>query len=238
MTFARQDLWARDHDPLAPPLPPVFVIGLTGPIGCGKSTVGTMLGRLGGRIIDADMVARGVLAPDQPVLEALKARFGRHILLQDGSLDRTGLANLVFHDPVALRDLEMITHPLIRTRINQALEMAAEEGVPFAIIEAIKLIEDPELSERCDEIWAVDCREDLQRERAVKRGFGGPDLIQRMEVQQGIRERARERADRVLETNDTLEDTQAKVEEYLAEALKDHLDILPLLKRPLRKPEP
>jgi len=237
MTFAYQDEWAKRRDPDAPKLPPVFLIGLTGPIACGKSTVGTLLGRLGGRIVDADMVSRGVLAPDQPVLEVLKARFGRHILLQDGSLDRTGLANLVFHDPVALRDLEAITHPLIRMRIDQALEMAAEDGVPFAVLEAIKLIESPELAERCDEIWAVDCRVDLQRERAVARGMGGSDLQERLEAQEGIRERARAKADRILETNGTLEETKAKVEEYLAEALKDHLDILPLLKRPLGRPE-
>lgn len=235
MSFARQDEWARNRAPDAVPLPPVFLIGLTGPIGCGKSTVGTLLGRLGGRIVDADMVSRAVLAPDQPVLDVLKARFGRGIILQDGSLNRSGLASLVFHDPVALRDLEAITHPLIRTRIDQALEMAAEDGVPFAILEAIKLIETPELAERCDEIWLIDCRPDLQRERVVARGFGGSDLAERMEIQQGIRERARAKADRILETNGTREETQALVEEYLAEALKDKLDILPL-KRPLRRP--
>ncbi|MFN8518883.1 MAG: dephospho-CoA kinase [Chloroflexota bacterium] len=235
MSFAFQDLWAERRDPNAEPLPPVFLIGLTGPIACGKSTVGTMLGRLGGRIVDADMVSRAILAPGQPGLDMVFAKFGRTYMMNDGTLNRSALARLVFHEPEQLKELEKITHPLIKMRIDQALEIAAEEGCPFAILEAIKLIESPELRDRCDEIWAVDCRMDLQRERAVSRGMGGPDLQERLEIQEGIREVARAKADRIIDNNGSLDELLATVEEYLAEALKDHLDILPLLKRPLRR---
>jgi len=237
MSFVYQDMWAEKRDPNTPPLPPVFLIGLTGPIGCGKSTVGMMLARLGGRIVDADMVSRAVLAPDQPILEDLKKRFGRGILMNDGSLNRSAMANLVFHDPIALRDLEAMTHPLIRMRIDQALEMAAEAGVPFAVLEAIKLAETEDLAERCDEIWLIDCDPEIQRKRIIRKGLGPDDMEARLKVQDGIRQRARARADRVIVTNGTEEQTAADVEEALALALADKLDILPF-KRPLKRPQP
>jgi dephospho-CoA kinase len=226
MTFGQLDAWA-ERGPRAEPLEPAFLIGLTGPMGCGKTTVGRMLGRLGGRIVDADQVSRAVLAPDQPVLDDLKARFGKGIISNDGTLDRTALANLVFHDPVALRDLEAITHPLIRLRIDQALELAAEDGVPFAVVEAIKLIENEELAGRCDEIWLVDCAPDIQRERIIERGMAGPDIDQRLVAQAGLRERAKARADRIIDTSGPIEGVQAAVEEALASALAGKLDILP-----------
>jgi dephospho-CoA kinase len=226
MTFGQLDAWA-ERGPRAEPIEPAFLIGLTGPIGCGKTTVGRMLGRLGGRIVDADQVSRAVLAPDQPVLDDLKARFGKGIISNDGTLDRTALANLVFHDPVALRDLEAITHPLIRLRIDQALELAAEDGVPFAVVEAIKLLENEELAGRCDEIWLIDCAPDIQRERIIERGMEGPDIDQRLVAQAGLRERVRARADRTIDTSGPLEEVQAAVEEALASALAGKLDILP-----------
>ena len=228
MTFGQLDARAQSGAPRpAEPLEPAFLIGLTGPIGCGKTTVGRMLGRLGGRIVDADQVSRAVLAPDQPVLDDLRARFGKGVISNDGTLDRHALANLVFHDPVALRDLEAMTHPLIRMRIDQALELAAEDGVPFAVVEAIKLVESEDLAARCDEIWLVDCSPAIQRERIIDRGMDGDDMDQRLAVQAGIRERARARADRTIDTSGPMDELRARVEEALAEALAGHVDILP-----------
>lgn len=228
MTFQQLDSWMERRTPRDVPLEPVFLIGLTGPMGCGKTTVGRILGRLGGRIVDADQVSRAVLAPDQPVLDQIRDRFGRGVIATDGTLDRTALANLVFHDPVALRDLEAMTHPLIRMRIDQALELAAEDGVPFAVVEAIKLIESEDLANRCDEIWLIDCSPAIQRERIIDRGMDGPDMDQRLAVQAGIRERAQARADRVIDTGVPMEQLKATVEEALADALADKIDILPL----------
>lgn len=226
MTFGQLDAYAA-RGPRTEPIEPVFLIGLTGPIGCGKTTVGRMLGRLGGRIVDADQVSRAVLAPDQPVLDDLKARFGKGIMSNDGSLDRSALANLVFHDPVALRDLEAMTHPLIRLRIDQALDLAAEDGVPFAVVEAIKLVENEELAGRCDEIWLVDCTPAIQRERMIDRGMDGPDMDQRLAAQADIRERAKPLVARTIDTSGPLEGVQAAVEEALASALAGNMDILP-----------
>ena len=93
-------------------------IGITGPIGCGKSTVAGWLGeRPGVVVIDADQVAREVVEPGEPALEAIVARFGEGLRRGDGTLDREALGKIVFADPAALRDLEAITHPAVRPRI-------------------------------------------------------------------------------------------------------------------------
>jgi energy-coupling factor transporter ATP-binding protein EcfA2 len=101
--------------------PVTLRIGLTGPIGCGKSTVAGWLAELGAHAIDADEVARAVTAPGEPALDVVIARFGERYRRPDGGLDRAALAELVFSDPVALGDLEAITHPQVRKRIGQAL---------------------------------------------------------------------------------------------------------------------
>ena len=117
------------------------IIGLTGPIGCGKSTVAGMLAELGGVVIDADDLAREVTAPGQPALAAIHARFGEAVFRPPGVLDRAALAAIVFADPAALADLEAIVHPAVRVRIEARLEQARREGDPFVVIEAIKLVE-------------------------------------------------------------------------------------------------
>ena len=103
------------------------IIGLTGPIGCGKSTVAGWLAARGAVVVDADEVARDVTAPGQPAHDAVLAHFGDPVRGADGTLDRAALARLVFSDPAALADLEAIVHPAVRPRILEAIA-AAEIG--------------------------------------------------------------------------------------------------------------
>ena len=104
-------------------------IGITGPIGCGKSTVAGWLGeRLGVVAIDADVVALEVLEPGEPALGAVLTRFGEGVRAADGSLDRASLGRIVFADPAALRDLEAIVHPAVRPRILAAIDEAESDG--------------------------------------------------------------------------------------------------------------
>lgn len=175
-------------------------IGLTGPIGCGKSTVAGWLEELGAHTIDADDVAREVTAPGEPALEAVIARFGERYRATDGSLDRAALAGLVFSEPAALRDLESITHPAVRERIRHAIDEDEAAGVAVTVIEAIKLAGGP-LAELCDEIWLVTCDPDVQRLRLLGRGTTPADADQRMAAQRDLAERAAARATRVIDTS-------------------------------------
>lgn len=175
-------------------------IGLTGPIGCGKSTVAGWLEELGAHTIDADDVAREVTAPGEPALEAVIARFGERYRATDGSLDRAALAGLVFSEPAALRDLESITHPAVRERIRHAIDEDEAAGVAVTVIEAIKLAGGP-LADLCDEIWLVTCDPDVQRLRLLGRGETPADADQRMAAQRDLAERAAARATRVIDTS-------------------------------------
>jgi dephospho-CoA kinase len=175
-------------------------IGLTGPIGCGKSTVAGWLAELGAHAIDADAVARAVTAPGEPALDAVIARFGERYRRPDGGLDRPALAELVFTDPAALRDLEAITHPAVRERIGRELRADEAAGVPVTVIEAIKLVEGP-LAELCDEIWLVTCDASSQRDRLLGRGAPAEDADRRIAAQGDITDRLRPAATRVIDTS-------------------------------------
>lgn len=196
-----------------------FLIGLTGPIGCGKSEVARILGELGGTVVDADELARDVTAPGEPALSAIRERFGPSVFSPAGSLDRAALGRIVFVDPTALRDLEAITHPHVRRRVTDLLDRATTAGDPFVALEAIKLVEGG-LAARCDEVWLVECSEDDQRRRLVKRGMTADDIARRTNAQGAdLVERLAQHATRRISTSGSLEETRGRVEEALADAL-------------------
>jgi dephospho-CoA kinase len=180
--------------------PRTVVIGLTGPIGCGKSTVAGWLEELGGVVVDADRIARQVTAPGEPALDAVIEAFGEEFMAGDGSLDRAALGRVVFSDPAALARLEAIVHPAVRPRIDAAVRAATESGVPLVAIEAIKLVEAGHAA-RCDEVWLVTCDAAAQRERLVGRGTTPADATTRIGAQGDIVQRLRPAATRVIDTS-------------------------------------
>ncbi len=196
-----------------------FLIGLTGPIGCGKSTVAAMLGELGATIIDADATARAATARGEPTLPAIRARFGEALFGSDGSLDRAALARVVFDDAAALADLEAIVHPEVRRRIEAALEAALEAGTLVVVVEAIKLVEGG-LAERCDEVWLVECSESDQHSRLAMRGMQPDEAARRISAQGAdLVKRLKAHATRWIDTSGTPADTHVRVEDALADAL-------------------
>jgi dephospho-CoA kinase len=138
------------------------VIGLTGRIGCGKTTVAGLLHERGVVVLDADEVARQVRETDPNVRAAILARFD--------TTDAAALAGAVFSDPGALADLEGIVHPAVRDRVRDRLEALAVAGTEAAAVEAIKLLESP-LRERCDQVWVVVCRPEDALRRLADRGL-------------------------------------------------------------------
>jgi dephospho-CoA kinase len=185
-------------------------IGITGPIGCGKSTVARWLGELGATVIDADEVAREATAPGEPALDAVIDRFGERYRGAAGSLDRAALGQLVFADPAALAALEAIVHPAVRTRIEIAVADAEATGTPAAVVEAIKLVEGG-LAEMCDEVWLVTCDPERQLERVLARGSDEAEAAQRIAAQDDPARRLRPAATRIIDTSGEIEETRRRV---------------------------
>ncbi len=158
------------------------VIGLTGPIGCGKTTVAGWLAALGGMIVDADALARRATDRGQPALPAIRARFGDGVFDAEGNLDRGALARVVFTDQRALADLEAIVHPAVHQMILSEVADGQRAGAPFVVLEAIKLVE-AGLAALCDVVWIVECGPDVQRARLAGRGIARDDAERRIHAQ-------------------------------------------------------
>lgn len=177
-------------------------IGLTGNIGCGKSTVAAMLRDLGVVTIDADAVARQVRNNDGVARRRIEERFG--------TLDTPALAEIVFSDPVALHDLEAILHPPVRDEVRARLAELAAAGAEAACIEAIKLFESP-LRDRCDETWVVRCDEAEAFERLAARGMDA-DAVRARLANQSPQAAKVAAADRVIDGSAPIEETRRQVE--------------------------
>lgn len=186
-------------------------IGLVGPVGCGKSTVAAWLGERGAVVIDADRLARTVLNPGEPALEAVLATFGDRLRLADGSLDRSTLGAIVFADPDALARLEAIVHPAVRPRILAAIEDAETHGAATLVLEAIRLV-DGGYGPLMDEVWLVTCAGEAQRARLAMRGIEGENAERRIAAQAELIVRAAAVATRVIDTSGSPADTRAAVD--------------------------
>ncbi len=182
------------------------VIGLTGNIGCGKSTVARMLGRRGVATIDADEVTRRVRESDGDARRAILDRFG--------TLVPSELGRLVFADPPALAELEAILHPRVREVVVEELAGLEATGVEVAAVEAIKLLESP-LRGRCDSIWVVTCTEDDAVRRLVAGGRLTPEEVHARLARQSPQAEKVEAADVVIDGSASLDDVDAQVRRAL-----------------------
>jgi dephospho-CoA kinase len=193
-------------------------IGLTGPIGCGKSTVAGWLAELGARVIDADRVARDVTPAGSAELAAVAREFGDAVLLPDGNLDRAALGRIVFADDAALQRLEAIIHPAVRPRILDAMAAAERDGARAVVVEAIKLVEGG-LAALCDEVWLVVCEPAAQRARLAGRGADPADTEARIAAQSELATRLAPAATRVVDTTGPIPEARRRVTEAWASAL-------------------
>jgi len=195
----------------------MIVLGLTGGIAAGKSTVSKMLRRLGAKIWDADEASRRVVRPGEPGYESLRLTFGDEIFLPDRTLNRRGLAKLVFGNEEALLKLNRALHPHILNDMDAHLARWEKENVELAVVDAPLLFETG-ADRACDEIWVVSCGVDEQLRRIMARdGLSEEEAAERIDHQMPDSERRR-RATRVIDSLMPLED-----EERYVKALVDEL---------------
>jgi dephospho-CoA kinase len=193
-----------------------MIVGLTGNIATGKSTVLAYLRRKGAHSIDADRLAHTAMAPDGPAYAAVVAAFGAGIVAADGQIDRPALGRIVFADPGALQRLEAIVHPAV-FQLAQA-ELAAVDA-PVVILEAIKLLESERLLTLCNEVWVVTAEPDFQLERLLTlRGMSEAEARQRMAAQSPQAEKIA-RATRVIDNSGTTAALYAQLDAIWADLL-------------------
>jgi dephospho-CoA kinase len=145
--------------------PSPFVIGVTGPIASGKSTVAELLRQRGADVIDADRVYRSLLQPGSGLWRQIVARFGPEIVGPDGEINRAALGGVVFADPEALADLDRITHPAVVAEVRTRI---ARSTAPFVVLEAIKLVQSG-LASDVDALWFVTADPETRRHRLMSR---------------------------------------------------------------------
>ncbi len=158
-------------------------VGLTGGIATGKSLVTRLFEQLGALVVDADVVAREVVAPGEPALAEIGAAFGPGVIAGDGSLDRRALRNIVFADADARRRLEAILHPRIRKRVLERLDAFERGGAAYGIA-AVPLLVETDFGALVDRVLVVDCPRATQRRRLMARdGMSGQQADAMIEAQ-------------------------------------------------------
>lgn len=187
--------------------PPVVV--LTGGIASGKSAVSDHFGRLGVPVIDTDILAREVVAPGSPGLEAVVEAFGPQILQADGSLNRARLREQVFSDEATRKRLESLLHPLITQAASERI--AALAPASYCIL-VVPLLVETGLFDDAEQVLVVDTPESVQIERLIRRDGMNESGARAMLAAQASRAQRLARADRVIENHGSLPELQAQVE--------------------------
>jgi dephospho-CoA kinase len=187
-----------------------MIVGVTGGIGSGKSTVTEMLAEHGAAVIDADAIAREIVEPGTPGLAALVEAFGPSIVRDDGSLNRGALAAIAFADPDATAKLNHIMHPRIAAAARQRIAAAGSQVVVYDM----PLLFETGQQGLVDHVIVVDVPEELQIRRAVElRGLDRADVERRMQVQLTRADRLAA-ADTVIDNSGDLSQTRASVEQF------------------------
>ena len=180
-----------------------LIVGLTGNIATGKSTVLQYLRAKGAYVIDADKLTHQAMQPDGPAYAAIAETFGPSVVNGDGAIDRTALGRIVFSDADKLRQLEAIVHPAV---FALAKEELARTDVSLVVVEAIKLLESQRLLTLCKEVWVVTADPDVQLRRLMsQRGMTETEARQRMAAQSAQEEKVKH-ATRVIANNGTPEE--------------------------------
>lgn len=188
------------------------LIGLTGGIACGKSTVSELLKTKGAFIVDADQIAHQIVEPGQPALEEIVGKFGTVMLTEKGELDRQKLASVVFQDSQKRKELEAITHRRVGLEMERLIREAQTLHYEVVVLD-VPLLFESGWHRRADEVWVVAIIDQtVQKKRLIERnGFSEADAEQRIAAQMSQTEKIR-RATRVIDNSGSLEDLKRAVD--------------------------
>ncbi|QUX27711.1 dephospho-CoA kinase [Nocardiopsis akebiae] len=197
----------------------MLTVGLTGGIGSGKSAVATELAAYGATVVDADAIAREVVEPGTPGLEAVVAEFGEQVLTPDGRLDRPRLGEIVFADEASLARLNAIVHPLVGERSSQLMEEAVASGVEVVVYDVPLLVENG-LGPLYDVVVVVDAPDEVRVERvAANRGMPREQVRARIRAQ-ADRDTRLAAADLVVDNSGTREELTERVAQLWRELVE------------------
>lgn len=182
-------------------------VGLTGGIGAGKSTVADMFSKLGAVVIRSDELARQVIEPNTPGFQKVLSRFGNQILQENGSIDRQKLAQIVFNDKNALKDLEDIIHPLVRGKTNELIDSQTQETI---VVNEVPLLLEKNMNSLFDFLVIVVSNEKNRLNRLHKRGISEDEAKKRILLQVSDEQR-KSAADFLISNDGTIDQLQADV---------------------------
>ncbi len=197
--------------------PGKLCVGLTGGIASGKSAAAEMLAKLGANVVDTDVIAREVVAPGQPGLDAIVEEFGRDILDESGGLDRRMMRNTVFSNPESRARLEAILHPLIRQELWRQVD---ESDNPIQVL-VIPLLVESGLSDMVDRVLVVDCPRQTQVQRLLSRDGETLEQAERILSAQASREARLAAADDIIDNSGSLAMLAQSVQEIYNSYLSD-----------------
>lgn len=189
----------------------MYVVGLTGGIGCGKTEAARIFARLGVPVVDVDLIAHQLTQPGEETFSEIIDIFGKDYLLPDGSLNRAALRDKVFTDIAARKDLEGILHPAIHERALRELE--ASQDAPYQILAISLLFENQRYKDVVTRSLVMDCGEQLQVERTMKRSGLTEEIVRGIMAAQVSRAIRLKMADDVIVNEGSLEDLTQKIEE-------------------------
>ncbi len=199
------------------------VIGLTGNIGSGKSTVSRRLKELGAVVIDTDRIARDVVTPGTPGLDQIVKTFGSDVLMPGGELDRAKMGDMVFKDPAARSKLEAIVHPLINQEVVKRIdEYKSGKNNALAMVVEVPLLIESGMHRLMDEIWLVTVNPEIQLNRILSRDRLSPEQARRRMNSQMPQEQKIKFATKIIENSGTPEETEARVDELWQEIARDY----------------
>jgi len=176
-----------------------LVVGLTGGIGSGKSTVADRMVALGAALVDTDAIAHALTAPGGDALPAIRAAFGDAVIAPDGRMDRAAMRAIAFSDPSARRRLESILHPMIRARTQTGIDAAIDAHAPYVLVAVPLLVESGEARSRYDRVLVVDCPREVQIERTMRRSALSREQVESILAAQATREQRLAAADEVID---------------------------------------